>query len=50
MINRNKQGLRLDLKKPEGVEVFRRLAQRRRRDRRELSGRESWTNSGSAMP
>ena len=26
MINRNKQGLRLDLKKPEGVEVFRRLA------------------------
>lgn len=25
MINRNKQGLRLDLKKPEGVEVFRRL-------------------------
>jgi len=26
MINRNKQGLRLDLKKPEGVEVFMRLA------------------------
>ena len=26
MINRNKQGLRLDLKKPEGVEVFLRLA------------------------
>jgi len=26
MINRNKQGLRLDLKKPEGVEVFKRLA------------------------
>lgn len=26
MINRNKQGLRLDLKKPEGVEIFLRLA------------------------
>ncbi len=26
MINRNKRGLRLDLKKPEGVEVFKRLA------------------------
>jgi len=26
MINRNKQGLRLDLKKAEGVEVFKRLA------------------------
>ncbi len=26
MINRNKQGLRLDLKKPEGVDVFKRLA------------------------
>jgi len=26
MINRNKQGLRLDMKKPEGVEVFMRLA------------------------
>ena len=26
MINRNKQGLRLDLKKPEGVEIFMRLA------------------------
>ncbi len=27
MINRNKQGLRLDLKKPEGVEIFLRLAE-----------------------
>ena len=26
MINRNKQGLRLDLKQPQGVEVFLRLA------------------------
>ncbi len=26
MINRNKQGLRLDLKKPEGIEIFLRLA------------------------
>ena len=38
-INRNKRGMRLDLKTPEGAEILRRLLDRRRRPGRERTGR-----------